>query len=164
MDSTYKTNIYGKPLVIFVGVNNHRATVLFDCSLLVDETEETFKWVVSTFISSMDGKKPFSVITDQDDAMRNAIVEFILEARYRLCAWHISKNVIGKIHDVNVQRDFSHLIYSGLSVSEWESHWNYVVSMAGLQDNLWVIGMFNKRERLAEAFFREDIFAGVRST
>ncbi|XP_061993657.1 protein FAR1-RELATED SEQUENCE 5-like [Rosa rugosa] len=149
MDSTYKTNIYGKPLVVFVGVDNHRATVLFGCSLLVDETEETFKWVVSNFISSMDGKKPFSVITDQDDAMRNAIVEFIPEARYRLCAWHISKNVIGKIHDVNVQRDFSHLIYSGLSVSEWESYWNYVVSMAGLQDNLWVIGMLNKRERWA---------------
>ncbi|XP_062016390.1 protein FAR1-RELATED SEQUENCE 5-like [Rosa rugosa] len=164
MDSTCKTNIYGKPLVVFVGVNNHRATVPFGCALLVDETEETYKWVLSTFIDSMGGNKPISVITDQDDAMRNAVVELIPDARYRLCGWHISKNVIGKIHHVNVQRDFMHLIYSGLSVTEWESYWNYVVAMAGLHDNPWVIGMYNKRERWAEAFFKEDFFAGVRST
>ncbi|PRQ40065.1 putative MULE transposase domain, FHY3/FAR1 family [Rosa chinensis] len=38
-DSTYKTKIYGRPLAVFVGCNNHRATVLFGCALLVDETE-----------------------------------------------------------------------------------------------------------------------------
>ncbi|KAK9943739.1 hypothetical protein M0R45_009339 [Rubus argutus] len=28
-DSTYKSNVYGTPLVVFVGCNNHRASVLF---------------------------------------------------------------------------------------------------------------------------------------
>ena len=56
-DTTYKTNIYGRPLAIFVGSNNHRATILFGSSLLVDETVETYTWLLKTFLHSMKGKK-----------------------------------------------------------------------------------------------------------
>lgn len=164
MDTTYKTNIYGKPLAVFVGVNNHRATVLFGCALLVDETEDTYKWVVSSFLSSMNEKKPISVITDGDEAMRNAISCLIPDARQRLCSWHISKNVCSNIHDVDVQKDFFHLIYAGLTIDEWEAAWHYMVVMNGLENNKWVTSMYNKRDKWAEAFFRGDFFAGVCST
>lgn len=149
---------------MFVGVNNHRATVLFCCALLVNETEDTYKWVIASFISSMNGKKPISVITDGDPAMRNAIASLIPEARHRLCSWHIAKNVCQNIHDVDIQKDFFHLIYAGLTVDEWESAWNYMVTMNGLVTNNWVIGMYNKRNMWAEAFFREHFFGGVSST
>ncbi|KAK2638164.1 hypothetical protein Ddye_025959 [Dipteronia dyeriana] len=36
-DSTYKTNVYQKPFVMFVGANHHRKTILFGFGLLVDE-------------------------------------------------------------------------------------------------------------------------------
>ena len=36
--TTYKTNAYGKPLVLFVGANNHSATCVFGVALLSDET------------------------------------------------------------------------------------------------------------------------------
>ncbi|KAK2651467.1 hypothetical protein Ddye_011323 [Dipteronia dyeriana] len=36
--STYKTNAYAKPLVLFVGVNNQRETCVFRVALLSDET------------------------------------------------------------------------------------------------------------------------------
>lgn len=164
MDTTYKTNIYSKPLAVFVGVNNHRASVLFGCALMVDETEDTYRWVISTFLSSMNGKKPVSVITDGDEAMRNAISYLIPEARQRLCAWHISKNVCSNIHDTDVQKDFFHLIYAGLRVEEWEEAWQYMVAMNGLENNKWVMGMYKKRNKWAEAFFRDNFFAGVCST
>lgn len=86
MDTTYKTNTYGKPLAIFVGVNNHRATVLFGCALFVDETEKTYRWVVATFISAMYGKTPISVITDGNEAMWNALSSLIPDDRQRLCS------------------------------------------------------------------------------
>ncbi|CAL9007200.1 unnamed protein product [Prunus brigantina] len=35
-DSTYKTKMYDKPLVLFVSSNNHRASV--SCALFLDET------------------------------------------------------------------------------------------------------------------------------
>lgn len=41
-NSTYKSNIHGKPLAVLVGCNNHRATSLFGCALLVDEIEEIY--------------------------------------------------------------------------------------------------------------------------
>lgn len=164
MDTTYKTNIYGKPLAVFVGINNHRATVLFGCALLADETEDTYKWAVSSFLSSMDGKKPISVITDGDEAMWNAVAYLIPDSRQRLCAWHISKNVCSNIHDVAIQKDFFHLIYAGLAVQEWEAAWHYMVAMKGLENNTWLTDMYNKRNRWAETFFRDHFFAGVCST
>ncbi|KAM5578706.1 protein FAR1-RELATED SEQUENCE 5-like, partial [Rosa sericea] len=164
IDSTYKTNIYGKPLAVFVGANNHRATVLFGCALLADESEDTYNWVVMAFLTSMRGKKPISVLTDGDEALRNAVVNLIPEARHRLCAWHIAKNVVKNVRDVDVQRDFCHLIFAGLGVDEWEKSWHYMVTMNGLQDNKWVAAMYNKRERWAEAFFRNHFFGGMCTT
>lgn len=164
LDSTYKTNLYGKPLAVFVGVNNHRATVLFGCALLVDETEDTYKWVISSFLASMKGKKPISVITDGDVAMWNAVTYLIPEARHRLCAWHIGRNVCQNVKDADIQKDFCHLIYAGLTVDEWDTAWHYMVAMSGLENNTWVTGMYNKRERWAEAFFREHFFGGICST
>jgi zinc finger SWIM domain-containing protein 3 len=164
MDTTYKTNIYAKPLAVFVGVNNHRATVLFGCALLIDETEETYKWVVSSFLTAMNGKKPISVITDGDEAMRNAVSYLIPDAKQRLCSWHISKNVCSNIHNIDVQKDFFHLIYAGLTVTEWEAAWHYMVVMNSLENNKWVASMYNKRDKWAEAFFRDNFFAGICST
>ncbi|KAK0596068.1 hypothetical protein LWI29_012543 [Acer saccharum] len=44
-DSTYRTNSYNRPLVIFVGVNNHTKMTIFGFGLLVDETVETYSWI-----------------------------------------------------------------------------------------------------------------------
>ncbi|KAL6127468.1 hypothetical protein ACLB2K_070833 [Fragaria x ananassa] len=163
-DSTYKSNIYGKPLVVFVGCNNYRATILFGCALLVDETEESYNWVITAFLSLMKKKKPISVITDGDDAMRNAVSNLIPEARHRLCAWHIGKNVCQHLKDVDTQNDLFHLIFAGLTIPEWELRWHYFVTMNGLENNQWVTSMYHKRERWAEAFFRDHFFGGICST
>ncbi|KAL6179587.1 hypothetical protein ACLB2K_051100 [Fragaria x ananassa] len=85
-DSTYKTNMYGKPLVVFVGTNNHRGTVIFGYALLVDETEETYNWVLTAFLASMKQKEHVYVITDSDEAMRKALGNVMPEARHQLCA------------------------------------------------------------------------------
>ncbi|KAL6189125.1 hypothetical protein ACLB2K_040515 [Fragaria x ananassa] len=45
MDTTYKTNLYRKPLVVFVWCNNHIATVVFSFTLIRDEREDTYEWV-----------------------------------------------------------------------------------------------------------------------
>ncbi|KAK9931103.1 hypothetical protein M0R45_018398 [Rubus argutus] len=163
-DSTYKSNIYGKPLAVLVGCNNHRATVLFGCALLVDETEETYMWLLTSFLTSMYGKKPCSVVTDGDEAMRNAIFHLLPESRHRNCTWHIGKNVVSNLKGAETQREFSHLIFAGLTIEEWEGRWQYFVSMNQLQNNKWVSSMYDKRDRWAEAFFRENFFGGICST
>ncbi|KAK0572064.1 hypothetical protein LWI29_025606 [Acer saccharum] len=68
-DATYKTNAYGKPLVLFVGVNNHSATCVFGAALLLDETFTSYKWALTKLMDSMGSKHPLSIMTDGDEAM-----------------------------------------------------------------------------------------------
>ncbi|XP_040256707.1 protein FAR1-RELATED SEQUENCE 5-like [Aegilops tauschii subsp. strangulata] len=68
-DSTYKMNRYGMPFIPFVGLNNHRKTTFFGCAIVSDETEETYVWLLQTFLRSMCQKMSKSVITDADAAM-----------------------------------------------------------------------------------------------
>ena len=75
-DTTYQTNAYKKPLVILVGVNHHHQIVDFGCALLMDESIATYEWVLQTFLLAMMDKKPFSVVTDGDKAMRKEIKKF----------------------------------------------------------------------------------------
>ncbi|KAK3225968.1 hypothetical protein Dsin_005830 [Dipteronia sinensis] len=68
-DLTYKTNASAKPLVLFVGVNNHHATCVFGVALLSDETMQLYIWALNTFMESMGHKQPISILTDRDEAM-----------------------------------------------------------------------------------------------
>nr|XP_040251963.1 protein FAR1-RELATED SEQUENCE 5-like [Aegilops tauschii subsp. strangulata] len=72
-DSTYKMNRYGMPFIPFVGLNNHRKTTVFACAIVSDETEETYVWLLQTFLRSMRQKMPKRVITNADAAMIKAI-------------------------------------------------------------------------------------------
>ena len=71
-DSNYKTNAYAKPLVLFVSVNNHRATYVLGVALLSAETVQSYRWVLNTLMESMGHKHPISILTDREEAMRQA--------------------------------------------------------------------------------------------
>ena len=49
-DNTYKMNRYRMPFIPFVGLNNHRCTTVFGCAVVSDETEDTYVWVLQTFL------------------------------------------------------------------------------------------------------------------
>lgn len=60
-------------------VNNHHAT-FFLSALLVDKTIKTYIWVLETFLSTINNKKPISAVTNGDRAMSKAIKNVIFEA------------------------------------------------------------------------------------
>lgn len=62
-DATHRTNLYDKPLAMFVGANNHLKCVVFAFALLGDETTETFRWVFDAFSRCMGGKAPRVILT-----------------------------------------------------------------------------------------------------
>ena len=90
-DSTYKMNRYGMPFIPFVGLNHHRKTTVFACAIVLGETEETYVWLLETFLRSMCQKMPKSVITDADATMIKAIRQVLLDVWHRICTWHIEK-------------------------------------------------------------------------
>ena len=61
-DTTYKNNKYNKPLTILLGVNHHFEGCVLRFALLVDETTETFCWLLRVFLDCMNGKKPGVVL------------------------------------------------------------------------------------------------------
>ena len=65
-DATYKTNAYRKPLVVILGINHHRRTIVFGFALLSDETEHTYTWLLETLMTAMNYKHPRTIVTDGD--------------------------------------------------------------------------------------------------
>ncbi|GFP91488.1 protein far1-related sequence 5 [Phtheirospermum japonicum] len=75
-DTTYNTNKYGLYLAPFVGVNNHRQTIVFGCGLISDQSTDSFVWLFKKFLEAMPYNAPPKVIlTDQDAAISRAIIE-----------------------------------------------------------------------------------------
>ena len=88
-DTTYKKIKEGRPFALFVGVNHHKQTIMFSAALLYDETFETFMWLFASFQKAMFGKKPQTILIDQDVAMAKALASQWLEIHHHLCVWHI---------------------------------------------------------------------------
>jgi hypothetical protein len=72
-DATYKKNHYLCLVVVFSGVKHHNQTIVFSISIFANEIEDTYVWLLETFLETMQGKMPVSVITDGDLAIQNAI-------------------------------------------------------------------------------------------
>jgi len=74
-DTTYRTNRYNLICAPFVGINNHWKNTMFACAFIGDERIESFEWVFDTFKTSMQGKEPITIFSDQDAAIAAAIRE-----------------------------------------------------------------------------------------
>ncbi|KAK0577467.1 hypothetical protein LWI29_033321 [Acer saccharum] len=131
-NSTYRTNCYNRSLVIFVGVNTHTKTTIFGFELLVDETVETYTWILQTFLEAMHGKCPISVVTNGDNAMGKAISLVMSSAVRRLCSWHLKRNVQTNVSDSGFTQAFSHCMLTYMIESEFETQWLKAVDTFGV--------------------------------
>ncbi|XP_057449724.1 protein FAR1-RELATED SEQUENCE 5-like isoform X2 [Lotus japonicus] len=163
-DTTYNKNKYNLPLVIFSGCNHHSQTVIFGCGLLINETAETYKWVLETFLAAMRNKHPRAVVTDGDSAMRKAIKQVFPNATHRLCAWHLHRNAKGKTMNDSFVDDFEKALYHNMGIDEFEEFWKQMVAKHGLEGNEWVRKTYEKKSMWANAYLRDQFFAGIRTT
>ncbi|KAL3808046.1 hypothetical protein ACJIZ3_000309 [Penstemon smallii] len=163
-DRTYKTNKYSYPLVIFSGVNNHGSTCIFGACFLQNETIESYQWVLQAILEAMGGKIPEVVLTDQDAAMRSAIISEFIGTRHRICSWHLCRNVRKNIKNSAFCNDFCSLMDLNCSVEEFELTWSNMVEKHNLSNNKWVVDTYEIRERWAGAYFREQFMSMMTTT
>ncbi|XP_020972698.1 protein FAR1-RELATED SEQUENCE 5-like [Arachis ipaensis] len=163
-DSTYKKNKYNKPLVIFSGCNHHGQTVIFGSGLLSDETTDTYKWLLETFVEAMGGKSPKAVITDGDLAMRDAIKNALPDATHRLCGWHLQRNACENIKNPNFLRDFKGLIYDNNDRRDFDHRWAAILDKHNLVGSTWMEKTYEIRAMWSHCFLRDKFFGYIRMT
>ncbi|KAJ1400084.1 Zinc finger, PMZ-type [Sesbania bispinosa] len=163
-DATYKKNKYSCPMVVFFGVNHHNQTIVFGTAVVSNETEETYVWVMEQLLHAMKGKMPISFITDGDHAMRNAIRRVFPMAHHRLCAWHLIRNATTNVKNPRFTSLFEDCMLRDHEISEFESKWGDMVNACGVQDNMWVRQLYEKKMMWATSYIRGNFFAGFRTT
>ncbi|KAI8542606.1 hypothetical protein RHMOL_Rhmol08G0150500 [Rhododendron molle] len=163
-DTTYRTNAYKKPFVILCGVSNHYMSIIFGCALLPNETTETYMWVLETLMEAMDGKKPISVVTDGDKAMRQAIIAVFPSTTYRLCTWHLQRNAVSNVHKPKFHEDFKRLKSLECDRDEFDKAWAVLVKQYNIESNSWVVEAYRNRHKWAESYLRGHFFAGMSSS
>ncbi|XP_031116579.1 protein FAR1-RELATED SEQUENCE 5-like [Ipomoea triloba] len=126
-DTTYRTNKYDMICGPFVGMNHHCMNVMFGCGFLLNERIESFVWLFRSFLRSMNGKSPQSIMTDQCTAMAAAISQLFPTSRHRLCIWHIGENSKKHIKGLRNQKDFLDIFNCLLkhtdTEAEFELYW-----------------------------------------
>ncbi|KAF7112976.1 hypothetical protein RHSIM_RhsimUnG0173400 [Rhododendron simsii] len=94
------------------------------------KTVETYTWVLERFLDSMDHKKPVSVMTDGDKAMRRVI-----------------KTVLP---DVN--HPYSEKCMSMSTEEEFEVAWKNLLDDYSLHQNQWAVDIYKKKTLWVEAY------------
>ncbi|KAG8369966.1 hypothetical protein BUALT_Bualt14G0068100 [Buddleja alternifolia] len=168
-DTTYRKNKEGRPIALFVGVNNHKQTIVFGAALLYDETAKTFSWLFDTFVTTMLGKKQQTILTDQDAAMAKALACQWPDTYHRLCVWHIFQNAAIHLSGIFAEykdfaKNFSSCIYDHEDEGEFIDAWNKMIKNYGLQNNDWLERMFQIRKKWALVYGRETFCADMSTT
>eukprot|EP00268_Persea_americana_P048001 TRINITY_DN5037_c1_g1_i3.p1 TRINITY_DN5037_c1_g1~~TRINITY_DN5037_c1_g1_i3.p1 ORF type:complete len:852 (-),score=138.98 TRINITY_DN5037_c1_g1_i3:305-2860(-) len=171
-DTTYRTNGYSRPFAPFIGINHHKQIVMFGAALLFDETAESFGWLFRTFCDAMGGKKPQTILTDEDKIMSTAIEEEFPGTVHRICAWHIFQNALEHLNHVfhdskSFYDDFSKCMYDYDEEEDFLAAWDKMLEQYELRDNTWLTKLFNEKEKWALVYgrstFSADIISALRN-
>lgn len=165
-DTTYFTNKYKIPLVLFIGVNNHMQPTLLGCGLIADETVYTFVWLMQTWFVAMGERAPRVILTDQNNAIKAAVADIFPETRHCFCLWYITEKIsrqlsyLGLWHDT-IMAKFEKCIYRSWTEEQFEKRWWKLVDRFDLRDMQWVQYLYEDRKQWAPTFMRDLSFAGL---
>ncbi|KAJ4782570.1 Protein FAR1-RELATED SEQUENCE 5 [Rhynchospora pubera] len=167
-DTTYRTNKYEMPLANFVGVNHHLQSTLFGCALLQDEQEESFVWLFKTWLEAMHGKAPVSILTDQDQAIGNAVKRVFPNTVHRLCLWHITSKFPTKIGICKTgsefQKEIKKCIRESVSPEAFEKDWKSIIEKYNMETDTWLNGLYEIRHSWIPIYNQTIFFAGMNTT
>ena len=168
-DTTYKKNKEGRPFALFVGINHHKQTIIFGVALLYDETFETFMWLFDSFQKTMFGKKPQTILTDQDTTMAKALASQWPETHHRLCVWHMYQNAAKNLKEEfgrysTFVADFSSCVYDHDYEDDFLDTWDNMLDKYNLKNNSWLQRQFELRGKWALVCGRKTFCADMSTT
>ncbi|XP_059658565.1 protein FAR1-RELATED SEQUENCE 5-like [Cornus florida] len=167
-DTTYKLVHSNRPFALFLGVNQHRETAVFGAALMYDETADSFVWLFNTFLKTMSGKTPKTILTDQDAAMAKALVQVMPGTKHHLCTWHLMQNAQKQVgflfkRDERIKNVISKLMFEIEEEKQFMSEWDSMLRVYDLVGNTWLEHLFSLRHRWVMAFIKYTWCAGMRT-
>ncbi|KAK9064953.1 hypothetical protein SSX86_016336 [Deinandra increscens subsp. villosa] len=168
-DATYNTNKYGMAFVPFTGIDNHRNCVTFGAGLLSKEDITSYTWLLKMFVETFK-KQPNIVVSDQDPAMKRAVDDVFTDAKHRLCMWHITNKLPGKVssnilHGTNFRKDFHKLVWNiYLGPAQFERKWGEMINEFNMKQIKWFNDMFEMRNIWIPAYFKNTEMCGLMRT
>ncbi|XP_056687341.1 protein FAR1-RELATED SEQUENCE 5-like [Spinacia oleracea] len=167
-DTTYRTNKYDMICAPFVGMNHHSNNVMFGMGFVINEKTESFNWLFQTFLTSMGGNPPITIMTDQAPSIAAGIRNVFPDARHRLCTWHIgenSKKHIGQYRALDGFSDiFNYLLKYCETAAEFEYHWPRMLTHYKCVENPWLKNLYTIREMWCPAYSKNYWSGGVLSS
>lgn len=164
LDTTYRASRYDIPFAPFVGVNHHKQMVVFGAALLLDETTESFVWLLKTFMDAMSGRQPRTFLTDNCDSLSKAINMMFPGTHHQLCPWHIVQNAAKIVphvygHDSSFSKEFENWIYESRSEDDLQKGWENLSIKFNLQGNAWFEDLYSTREKWSFVYRRNSFCA-----
>ncbi|XP_042057497.1 protein FAR1-RELATED SEQUENCE 5-like [Salvia splendens] len=163
LDTSCTRNKSFRPLVQFVGLNNHRQVVIFGAAFLYDDSVDSFKWLVQTFVQAMSGKKPKFILSDQDATVVQAIHAVLPETSHCICAWQMYLIALKHLRHVVKEYDSFLIDLRSCIFGHWQEEdfiqaWDSMLERHCLSNNAWLRWMYREKEKWAVAYDRNTFF------
>ncbi|KAG8364634.1 hypothetical protein BUALT_Bualt18G0017800 [Buddleja alternifolia] len=168
VDTSYRADRSKIPFISFTGINHHAQPVLFGCALLLNESENSFVWLLQTWLQAMSGHSPVSITIDPDRLVQKAVAQVLPEARHRFCRWNIFRQTHEKLANVcqanpTFDLEFKKCVNEADTVEEFESCWATLLDKYYLMGNEWLQSLYSIRDQWVPVYLR-DVFFGELST
>ncbi|XP_078176653.1 protein FAR1-RELATED SEQUENCE 5-like [Carex rostrata] len=160
-DTTYCRNKEFRPFGVFVGLNHFREAIVFGAVLLYDKSVESFEWLFNTFLETHKGKKPVTIITDQDLAMVQAIGNVMPGTVHVFCAWQIMETATKHL-GLELIDAFRVCLYELEQEVEFEAAFTDLIIKTN--GNTWLASLYNDRKQWAYCFVKNLFSLGMRNT
>lgn len=165
IDTTYLSKSYEIPLLAFVGVNHHCQSILLGCGLLVDQSTETYTWLLRAWLSCMSGRPPQTVVTDPCRALQSAISEVFPRAHHRFYLPLVIESIYETVGEIGKSEAFStflsRTVYDTQKVDEFEMAWEEMVRQFGIASYQCLQTLYEDRERWVPLYVKDTFFAGI---
>ncbi|KAG7581538.1 FAR1 DNA binding domain [Arabidopsis suecica] len=162
-DTSYRKGEYSVPFATFIGFNHHRQPVLLGGALVADESKEAFSWLFQTWLRAMSGRRPRSIVADQDLPIQQAVAQVFPGTHHRFSAWQIRSKERENLRSFpnEFKYEYEKCLYQSQTTVEFDTMWSALVNKYGLRDNMWLREIYEKRENWVPAYLRASFFGGI---
>jgi hypothetical protein len=154
MDATYKTNRFNMPLLLISSINPFGRSYVVAACLLSDETTISYNQALMSFKELFGSSEPlpFTIITDQETALINAIDTQFPRSSHQLCRWHLAKNLEKNFGvDAFILSQFADLMWSNSEEKAYQIYCN-VREKCSDKEATHLDRLYGLREKYVEAW------------